>query len=319
MQQDGANVGASYALCLLAALLLSGCNQEETVHKNPQDAIRDGWALITISDFDRAEAAFAHAEAASAPNSRELLLARYGLANAYQHRRPTPRYPEALKLYAEIAQQDKGGEIGAWSALAAARINHVSLYAVGREIPAGAQTGTGALPSAQELETLRAQYQNVISSFPGTLAAEESAVCIGSLLIEQIDEQHVKAGVAFLREWIALNPRSSYLYNAWRALAAGCDLLKDYKAQLAALLKAADARIDKDAERSAEFYRIAKVADTLANDPDVARRFYQRLIDEFPTNHRVFLCKRALERLKKTASNDLPLPPLIKGGKTEAR
>ena len=297
MRQDGPNVGTIFSLCLLAALLLSGCNQEETVHKNPQDAIRDGWALISISDFDRAEIAFSQAESSSAPNSRDALLARYGLANAYQHRRPAARSADALKLYGEISQEDKGGEIGAWSALAIARINHVALYAVGREVPPGSPTGTSALPASAELDVVRKQYQNVIDMFPGTLAADEAAICTGNLLIEQIEPTHVAAGIKFLREWIALNAKSSYLNNAYRAIAVGCDLLKDYKGQLAALLKASECRVDTDADRSSEFYRIAYVADALAGEPDIARRFYQRLVDNYPTNMRVFLCKRALKRL----------------------
>ncbi|HEY3319724.1 MAG TPA: tetratricopeptide repeat protein [Planctomycetota bacterium] len=118
---------------LLAALLsLSGCRKEVGVAEDPKKSIEAGWTFFAVSEFDRAEAAFNKAVAAAPAGSQDNLFARFGLANAYQHRTPTAKLEEAKKAYAELVEADKAGEIGGWSCLALARIEHLKLYDVQR-------------------------------------------------------------------------------------------------------------------------------------------------------------------------------------------
>jgi tetratricopeptide (TPR) repeat protein len=130
------------AITLLIAVsaILPGCGEVTEFPKESKAAIEAGWTFYAVSEFDRSEAAFTHAAANATPGSHDYFMAKFGLANAYQHRKPTPKTAEAKVAFEEIANEDKGGEIGGWSALALARIDHMKLYDVDR--PGGVAEST---------------------------------------------------------------------------------------------------------------------------------------------------------------------------------
>jgi len=126
------------ALCLFAP----GCGENADIPRGVKPAIEAGWTFFAVAEFERSEAAFNYAASAAAPGSPEYLMAKFGLANAYQHRKPTAKLTEAKAVYGKLATEDKGGEIGGWSALALARIDHMKLYDVDR--PGGVAETTTA-------------------------------------------------------------------------------------------------------------------------------------------------------------------------------
>ena len=122
------NRATALLLCTLL-VLLTGCSEEYSGPKEPRAAIDQGWVLIGVAEWDRAEATFQYAADHAKAGSPDYLHARFGLGNAYQHRKPQAKSAEALDLYTKLAAEDKGGEIGAFAALSVVRIHHLKLYA----------------------------------------------------------------------------------------------------------------------------------------------------------------------------------------------
>jgi len=159
------------------------------------------------------------------------------------------------------------------------------------------------LPKPEEMELVRRKYQRVIDEFPGRQAADEAAAFYGVSLTEQLrvddpNQEYLRNGLAYMEKWVAANPKSPYQRLVYGQLAQGYESLKDYRQQLKAMLKAVETCPDKQlVNLSMEYYRIAAVADLRANEPELARTYYQKLLDEYPTDYHIFLCKRALQRL----------------------
>ena len=280
----------------LALLLLASCEEVRKLPDGAAEATALGWSLLSRAEYDSAEEAFAHATKRAAPNSPELLAARFGLANAYQHRKPTANNAGAEALYKELAAQDKGGETGSWSALALARIHHLDLYAVKKAEGGAAGTGT-PLPTTAVLDGIRAEYRGVIENFSGRQAAEEAAIFCGSSFIDEIDEQNVRKGIAFLEDWLKTHPDSLYAGHACGRIAAGFEQLKEYPAMADALIASLEKNVDPQADLSGTYYRIAAAAER-AGKTDVAIKYYQTLIEKHPTDFRVFWCQRGIQRMK---------------------
>ena len=277
-------------LILTLSLLLSigGCDELQHAPADPRQAIAEGWLDISTSQFDAAEALFIHAAETARPKSAEYLQARYGLANACQHRKPTSKTDEARAIYKTLVELDNAGEIGAWSSLALARIEHLNLYAAGH----------AKLPEPAEIEAVRRMYQVTIDSFPQTQAAEESAVYSGAALIEQMSAECATEGIAYLTAWIATHKESVYAPAAFGRLAAAYEILNRRTEQLDALIQSLGTDDDPLDDRSAIFYRIAMIADRFAAKPEIAKQYYRKLLENYPTDPRVYACKRNLHRLE---------------------
>jgi hypothetical protein len=113
-------------------LALWGCEKKDPIPVDAHAALKFGWTQLSSADYEIAQEAFQRAADKSTPGSRDALMAKFGVANTYQNRKPTPSYDDATRIYQELATADKGGEIGAWSALAIVRMQHLKLYEVGR-------------------------------------------------------------------------------------------------------------------------------------------------------------------------------------------
>lgn len=285
---------------LLAAALclgLASCQQQDALPQNSATAVAEGWNSLSTAEYDRAEELFVHAANSAKDDKRTYLLARFGLANVYQHRKPTPQLAEAEKVFNELVAADAGGDLGGWSCLAIARIHHIGLYEASR-----VSQGTGAaaamkLPSSVELDTVRTDYQRVMDLFPKTMAAEEAAVFYGASFIEQIATEDVQRGIDFLKDWRARNMKSYYAGQACAVMAAGHELLKQWEPMIDALINSEDAHVYPEAEKAGLYYRIASIAEQHANKPEVAKTYYRKILDGYPTDFRIFWCRRALRRL----------------------
>jgi tetratricopeptide (TPR) repeat protein len=273
-------------LCLfIAILLISGCGHEEEISANPDTAIRSGWLYVSVSEFDRAETIFSKVIAGSTRGSRDELLARFGLANAYQHRKPLPKFKEAEEVYASLIKDDKEDEIGAWSALAIARMAHLQLYEVGK-----------ALPTKSDFAPVQNKYKEVVEKFTGSPAVDEAVVFLASCYVEQLRPEAARNAVGFLEPWISAHPASSHLSPAYFQLAAAHEILNDRKAQLQALIKADESRMDRNPD-GGRYFKVASVAER-AGEIEIARKYYQKILKEFPTDFRGYWCKRGLKRLE---------------------
>jgi tetratricopeptide (TPR) repeat protein len=290
----------SRALAMLAAALclcLTSCQQPDALPQNAPTAVAEGWNLLSTAEYDRAEELFTHAASLSKDDKRTYLLARFGLANVYQHRKPTPQLAEAEQVFNELVAADANGDLGGWSCLAIARIHHIGLYEPSRVSQATGTAASMKLPTGTELDTVRADYQRVMDLFPKTMAAEEAAVFYGASFVEQIAPAEVQRGIDYLKDWIARNKDSYYAGQACAVMAAGYELLKQWEPMIEALINSEDAHVYPEAEKAGLYYRIASIAEQLAGKPEIAKKYYRKILDGFPTDFRTFWCRRALKRL----------------------
>lgn len=289
----------------LLAILLTGCEQKK-FSEDPHEVLKLGWQQLSSAEYDSAEEAFQHASAHAAAGSRDFLMARFGLANTFQNRKPVHDYDAATAVYKEIVVADKGGEVGSWSALAIVRMQHLRLYEVGHRASGDADS---TLPADSELDVIRKAYETVAADFPGTDAADEANMFAGASYIEEVSPESIDRGIAYLRTWLQSHPNSRYVGHAWGLISSGYEIEAPKKpelwsAMLDALLEQVKLKNPEKVNVSADYYRVARVAEIHAHRPDVAKEYYWKLKKKYPTDARIFYCNRALKQLGESVPDD---------------
>jgi tetratricopeptide (TPR) repeat protein len=164
------------------------------------------------------------------------------------------------------------------------------------------QKSAAGLPTPAELDKIRADYNRVIDLFAGTNAADEAAVFIGSSYIEQIDQNSLRQGIAYLHAFIEKNPQSSHRGNAYGLITGAHEMLEEYAPMMDALMASVAIQEDPktgdpNVDLSNDYYRIAYLAEHFLKAPQTAIEYYSKLKKKYPTDSRVFYCNRALKEL----------------------
>ena len=270
---------------LLLLIGLASCRRPSQ-DAEVRDPLANAWTHYRLGEFDSAERAFAAALAAFPEGDPRHELAVFGLATTWNLRTPVGAQDKAAagQYYQQIIDRAPNSDLAAWSLLALARMQHV--------VPVGSEPDYAAV---------RAAYQQVIARFPDHLAGQEAFVYLQATFIQTLEEAPTRAAVAALQAFVAQHPRSGFLSGAWMLLATGYEILHEPDAQLAAELKALETmEIDPTNprfENSGNYWRIATIAEFEAGDFDTARRFYRRLISEYPQDIRVYASEEALTRM----------------------
>lgn len=269
----------------LSAVLLAGCIRQAT-QLDPDELIRRGWERYRLGDFDLTVSDFDDALAAVPEGDSRRPMILYGLGTVWNLRTPVTRQkPDlAASFFRQAIEADPNGKLAAWSALALARVQH--LVPVGRE---------------PDYPKVRKAYQDVIDRYPGHLAADEAFIYLQSTVAATMEVQASRQAVRDLEHFIETHPQSGFLNAAYALLAVCYETLNDPERRLAAEIRAIDTKeIDASnpkQENSWEYWKIATIADFEVGDFPTARRFYRRLIEEYPQDVRRFAAEHALERM----------------------
>ncbi|MCE9614608.1 MAG: tetratricopeptide repeat protein [Lentisphaerae bacterium] len=264
----------------------SGCaprHQAPPAEANPVEA---GWTHYRLGEFDSAVRAFDRALAAKPPADPQHLLALYGLATTWNLRTPLGDQDKtrARHYYEDIVTRAPQSDLAAWSMLALARLQHV--------VPVGEEP---------DYEAVRAAYDAVIDRFPEHLAGQEAFIYRQATLIQTLQTGPTSQAVTALHAFIDRHPKSGFLSGAYSLLASGYETLHEPEHQLEAELKALDSMefdpTNPKFENSGAYWKIATIAEFEAGDFATARRFYRRLMDEYPQDIRVFAAEEALRRM----------------------
>jgi tetratricopeptide (TPR) repeat protein len=242
------------------------------------DPVRDAWDAYRLGEFDRAVRLFQE-------GGRTNPAAGYGLATTWAWRRPKEDRLRAEKLYREVIALAPESEWAIWSWLGLARLLHV--------VPVGQEP---------DYPKVRAAYQAVIDRFPRHPAGVEALLQQQATLVATLEPADAAAAYRRLGEFLAEQPESPYR-SAAHALRADClATLGRPVERLAESIRAWETReIDPSNPRGAEmgwtYWRLATLAEFEAGDFATARKFYQKLITEYPRDQRVFPAKQALARM----------------------
>ncbi|MEK7765789.1 MAG: tetratricopeptide repeat protein, partial [bacterium] len=276
------------ALLLAVLMLAAACGgpREAVDVKRAASLIAQGWEEYRVGEFQRAEWRFEDAVEAAPEKSVERSKALYGLATSLRLRGTDPKPAKAAELYRKVVAADPQGDLAAWSLLALARMEHV--------VPVGQEP---------DYPKVRAAYQEVIGRFPFHLAGEEAFIYQQATFVATLKPEDAAAALKALRGFIAGHARSRFVSPAW-ALEAECFFtLKRPAERLAAEVKALETtELDPTnpiMDHANAYWKIASVAEFEAGDFGVARRYYKKLVDEYPTDIRRYGAQQAILRMSR--------------------
>jgi tetratricopeptide (TPR) repeat protein len=246
--------------------------------------VASGWNNYRSGTYNAAVEEF-DAVVARTPNSNdEHLQALYGLATTWNWRSPGENRIKALANYEQLIAAAPKHDLAAWSLLAIARMKHI--------VPVD--------QNADVTETRKA-YQECIDRFPDHIAAEEAFIYQQSTYIETLDPADAKLACATIESFISKKPASKFTSPAFHLLSKGYETLRLRDKQLEARIKAVEHE-EQDPENpenelANSYWSLATIAEFDAGDFATARKYYQRLIDEYPVDIHKFGAKLALKRM----------------------
>jgi tetratricopeptide (TPR) repeat protein len=250
------------------------------------ETVRAGWQAFRLGEFDTAERRFQDAVDRSPPDNPVVRQALYGLASVCNLRTPlgTQDKARARDAYGRIIALDPEGDLAAWSHLALARMQH--LVPVGRE---------------PDYAAVRAAYDDVVDRFPGHPAADEAFIYLQSTLVATLEPADTRRAVDALERFVAARPDSGFVSAAYGLLSTCYETLARPVDRLRAELQALEHQevdpTNPKQDNAWAYWKIAVIAEFEAGDFTIARRFYRRLIDEYPQDIRRFAAEQALERM----------------------
>lgn len=281
------------ALACLAGL--AGCQPPQKEAQSVEQELRRAWQGFRSGEFTDAIQRFESVRAKEDPNSRNYLIATYGLATTWSLRRPGEDPILAKALYEEVLNNKNAGDLAMWVTL-----------------DLGEQAATVTVnEEAGKKEAMRL-FSKVITAAPDTPAGAEALVQREVVRVASGKPEAAAEAVKNLEGYLAENPGTPYITAIQFLNAQAYRMLNQPDKELAALISALD-HWDRDPrsprdDRSRFYWQVAILSEFRAGRPDIARQYYERLIKEFPRDNRIFYARKALDRLKNTPP---PVPPAI--------
>jgi tetratricopeptide (TPR) repeat protein len=271
------------AIALLVLLAACGCGSPPQA-KSPKALLASAWNNYRSAAYNAATEEFNAVMIQTQETSEEHLQALYGLATTWNWRSPGDDRAKAEALYQKLQQLSPKHDLAAWSLLALSRLKHV--------VPVDVEYNA---PEA------RKAYQECIDRFPDHPAADEAFIYQQSTLIVSMNPDEVKLAAVALEKFVAEKPNSIFNSPAYHLLSKVYEVLKQPEKQLQARIAAVE-REERDPENpepefANAYWNIATIAEFDAGDFPTARKYYQRLIDEYPTDIHKFGAKLALRRM----------------------
>ncbi|HEY5743685.1 MAG TPA: tetratricopeptide repeat protein, partial [Terrimicrobiaceae bacterium] len=268
--------------CALLVFVFHGCGNEQTA--TPEDQIREGWKRYRLSEFSEALGIFESVEASQPRGSEAYLQSLYGQASCWNHRRDGRDIAKAVALYQAVIDQATHDPLAAWCALDIVRTQHLA-------------------PADQPIDypTLIRDYATVYARYSQTPAGEEAFLHRSNLSVHLADAEKTRTLLAEIQEFVASHPATPFLPQFYDMMAECCHKLNEEDRHLEYLVKAVEARpVDPASpldDRSTAYWKIAYAAEFDAGNFPLACEYYQRLINEYPKDIRIFGARKALERM----------------------
>jgi tetratricopeptide (TPR) repeat protein len=289
--------GGGWVLVLCAGLVLSGCRREEAT-RTPPELLRSGWTHFRLDEFAEAQGDFQKALEGLAPGAPLRLNALYGLA-LLASLAPSGDPARYRSLLRQLVDEDKTPthEMAAWAALALARSHAIAGDA-----------------DAEPGGTLSREYTEVAREYPQTAAAQEAFLQRTLLLVRTNKASDAATAIGELQAFLEAHPDSPYRSPLLSLLSSAYYTRQQYPAALRAAIDSLNAKESDPANprqnNILEYYRIGVMAEFDVGDFATARAYYQRFIEEYPHDQRVFNVQLLLKHLDETEARlRAGLPP----------
>ena len=290
-----------FAFALLV-FVFHACGTEQTA--TPEEQIREGWNRYRLSEFGEALDIFESVEASQPRGSEAYLQSLFGMASCWNHRRDGRDTAKAISLYQEVIAQAPTNPLAAWCALDIVRAKHLAGADQERDYPKLAQ-----------------EYGEVYKKYPDTLAGEEAFVYQIRLTLPTATADEARRKLGETEAFLDRHPKTPFRSSLYTLMAEGSHRLNEEEKRLDYMIKAIETReVDPRTpffELSTAYWNIAYAAEFEAGNFALAREYYQRLINEFPRESRVFASRKALARMdtvEAAVREGRSLPPQYLGG-----
>ncbi len=266
----------------LALLLAAGCARQQ-IASGSNDNLAEGWINYSLSEFDRAIGFFNKALAQAPANSEEALQALYGLATTWNLRRPGEDPEKAAQFYRQILETAPNHDLAAWSALGLARQKHL--------VPVGQD------PDYPEVYKA---YRGVMERYPGHLAAQEAFLYLNAGRLSTLTAPEARTALTALESYVQ-NPSNAFLGPAWSLMAVAQTTLGDQQKRFDAEVHSLElTEVDPTnpfTEFVGHYWNLATIAEFELGDFDQARKYYRKLIEEYPQDIRIYGARQSLRRM----------------------
>jgi tetratricopeptide (TPR) repeat protein len=259
--------------------------EKKPASERPIDEIAAAWLDFRMGEYNQAILKFQKAVDGSADNSEQRIQALYGLAcTQWLKQLPYGDKNAATLYFKEIITKSPDSEYAAWSMLALVRMRHI--------VPSG---------TTPDYPDVRKGYKEIYDKFSGHTAGHEAFIYMIGTYLAMFTREDAEFAKTRLDEFIIKHPDSPFISSAWGLYAKACETLGKRQEQLDALLKELEKReIDPKnpkMDNSNAYWAIATVAEFETGDFDTARKYYRRMISEYPQEKRNFTAKKAIERM----------------------
>ena len=283
------------ALALGFALLLVSC-KAAVDQSEPAELIEKGWQKFRLDEqgsaahfFTSALAKLADARSKSpeTPTEKRLhIQATYGLGMVWSLGRHGEDSAKARGLFAEVIALEPKGEMAPWAALAIVRDEHLPVKST----------------DPIDRTALREKYQKVLTGYPGTPAAEEAFAFRQSLFLQTLTTEDARTSLAEMTAYLKDHPDTRCQSALYGLISQANRTLHDNPAALAASIKALETKevdpSNPNMNNIVEYYSIGLTAEYDVGDFATARVYFNKFLDEYPTDQRAFNVRRELERMK---------------------
>ncbi|MFH0881287.1 MAG: tetratricopeptide repeat protein, partial [Lentisphaerota bacterium] len=190
---------------------------------------------------------------------------------------------KASTIYQQIIDTHPESDLAAWSLLGLSRLKHL--------VPVGQDPDYSAVMKA---------YDGVIARYPQHLAAKEAFIYKMAVLISTLQEKETRQALAELEKFVQ-NPSQEFVGPAYSLIAVGYTTLNQPEKRLEAEEHSlATTEVDPTnpfTEFTWQYWNVATIAEFELGDFATARKYYNKLIAEYPQDIRIYGAKQALKRM----------------------
>lgn len=278
---------SSLACLVILAQVLTGCGRNAGPGAaTPQASLEAGWNNYRLGEFKLAVDHFEAARLASAEGSEDHLQALYGLATTWNLRLPAQDQDKKLAdtLYRRILAAGPSSPLVPWTELALARMKH--LVAVGEE---------------PDYPAVRSAYEELIRKYPDHLVGREAFIYLMAIKVSTFATNELRSALADLEQFVSQTNDRTFFQPAYSLMAVSYTSLGRQRERLDAEIASLNAtEVDPTNpfnEFSWQYWNLATIAEFELGDFALARTYYQKLLDEYPRDRRVYAVKVALRRM----------------------
>lgn len=243
------------------------------------------WKKFQEGEIDAAGRMFQSIGSKAPTGSEERWKALYGEANWRAFSEKDRDVGKAVELFRKVEDGvPPEDELAAWSAFEAAQLGFIETTYSERDY---------AMASKSFLETHR--------KYPESAAGDEAFV-VGMNLARLASEPSWTEVIAECEEFLRKRPEGPWTSRVLLLMAEGFAKLGEFQKQRDCLARSLaveglrQGTLSRD--NSTDIWNIAYLSEFEIGDFVTARKFYTRLIEEYPRDNRVFLARKAMERME---------------------